>query len=255
MTTPPTEGAGAPAADASAWSDRAPTVSLNKASLNEASLNEASLNEVEPSDQAAAPAAAAFDPYRFGAPEYPVPPEYAPPGYVAPAVQAPLGWATPPGYTAPPGYSAPPGHFGSAVQAPPSTVGQPYQNPQQHLYPSQPDPWHAPNGHQYSQPRPGNGKAVAALILGILSIVLCVLSFLDVFLIFPAIIFGSLALNDAKRSGGGRGMAVSGLVCAGIGALLAIMLTVWLAPKVARCANDYPPNSAAYDTCIRNIVS
>jgi len=192
MTTPPTEGAGAPTADAPAWSPRSGT------------------------EQWSDSAGASFDPYRFGAPEQPVPVEYAP-----------------------------------------------YQNSQQQLYASQSpypyqpqqSPWLAPNGQPYAQPRPGNGKAVTALVLGILSMVLCVLSFLDVFLIIPAIIFGSLALNDAKRNGGaGRGMAISGLVCAVIGAVLAMMLTVWLAPKVARCANDYPRNSAAYNTCIRDIV-
>ena len=192
MTTPPTEGAGAPTADAPGWSPRPDTETWSDA------------------------APAGFDPYRFGAPEHPVPVEYAP-----------------------------------------------YQNSQQHLYASQPpypyqpqqSPWLAPNGQPYAQPRPGNGKAVTALVLGILSVVLCVLSFLDVFLIIPAIIFGSLALNDAKRNGGaGRGMAISGLVCAVIGAVLAMMLTVWLAPKVARCANDYPRNSAAYNTCIRDIL-
>lgn len=188
MTTPPTEGAGAPTADAPGWSPR-------------------------PSDQWTSgehPAGPGFDPYRFGAPEHPVPAEYAP-----------------------------------------------YPNAYQQPFPVQPQPysWQPPNGHPYPQPRTGTGKAVAALILGILSVVLCFLSLFDVFLIIPAIIFGSLALNDAKRWGGaGRGMAISGLVCAGLGAVLAVSLTVWLAPKIARCANDYPPRSAAYNSCIRDIV-
>lgn len=160
------------------------------------------------------PAAAPFDPYRFGAPEHPVPPEYAPPGYTPPA---------------PPGYKpSPPQH--------------------QHYYSPPPQ-------HGYPQPGPGNGKAIAALVLGILSIVFCVASFLDLFLIIPAIVFGSLALNDAKRSNGsGRGMAITGFVCAVVGAVLAITITVWLYPKVANCANDYEAGSSQYNTCIRNIV-
>lgn len=171
---------------------------------------------------AAAPTPLPFDPYRFGPPEHPIPPEYAPPGYVPPP---------------------------SPVQAPPM---QSYPPP---YFTQQPYPHGAPPLPPYAQ-RTTNGKAVAALVLGILSIVFCVTSFFDLFLIIPAIILGSIALNESKRPGGtGHGMALSGFVCAIIGAVFAIAITVWLYPKVARCVNDYPQGSSEYNTCIRDIVS
>jgi hypothetical protein len=161
----------------------------------------------------------AYDPYRYGAPEHPVAPQYAPPGYQPPPTYPPPGEPPPPpnGYGPPPYYGAPP-------------------------------------NYQYPPPRTGNGKAIAALVLGILSIVFCAASFFDLVLIIPAIVLGSIALNEAKHTHAGRSVAIGGLVCAIIGAAAAIAITVWLYPKVANCANDYQSGSSEYNTCIRHIV-
>lgn len=179
---------------------------------------------------AAAPTATEvpFDPYRFGAPDHPVPPEYAPPGYAG-------------GYVPPP--------------------AMPSSGPQVGPYGQQPPPFYPPYGYapppytQYPQPKTGNGKAAAALVLGILSIVFSVFSIFDLLLIIPAIVLGSLGLTDSKRTGSGRGMAIGGFVCATTGAVLAAALTIWLYPQVQRCVNDYPSNSVEYNNCIRDIVS
>lgn len=105
------------------------------------------------------------------------------------------------------------------------------------------------------QTQSASGKSVAALVLGILSIFLFFLTFLDLVLIVPAIVLASLALNDAKQRGGaGRSMAIAGLCCAIAGALAAITFTVWAMPKVAKCANEYPTNSDGYRTCVQDIV-
>ena len=82
-------------------------------------------------------------------------------------------------------------------------------------------------GYGYGAPakpvQGAGGKAVAALILGILSIVCFFLTFIDLVLIVPAIVLASLALNDAKsRGGAGRSLAVAGLCCAIVGAVCAI---------------------------------
>ncbi|BFH62332.1 DUF4190 domain-containing protein [Paenibacillus azoreducens] len=75
-----------------------------------------------------------------------------------------------------------------------------------------------PNG-QYNQfqqvpsmqPPKTNGKAIAALVLGILSIVS---PWFGVILGIIAIVFASLALRDIKsKHEGGRGLAIGGLVC------------------------------------------
>lgn len=176
-------------------------------------------------DKAEAP----FDPYRYGAPEHPVPAEYAPFGYTQPPVTAP-----PPSYPprqAGPGYSGP-GAPGS---------GYPYQAP-------------PPYGQPYPQPRTGNGKAIAAFVLGILAIVFCWTSIFDVVLVALTIIFGMLGLSDAKRGGGGRGLAISGLVCALVGAILATVLTVVFYQRIKPCLNDYNQGSAAQNNCIRRHI-
>jgi Domain of unknown function (DUF4190) len=167
-----------------------------------------------------------FDPYRYGAPEHPVPAEYAPPGY-RPSASAP-----------PPTY-------------PPSRPGPGYPNPG---YPDPGYPYPAPPGYaqQYPPPRTGNGKAIAALVLGILAIVFCWTSVFDVIPVALAVVFGFLGLGDAKRGGGGRGMAISGLVCALVGALLATVLTVVVYSRLRVCLDSFDRGSSAYNTCIHD---
>jgi hypothetical protein len=180
-----------------------------------------------------------FDPYRFGAPEHPIPPEYAPPGYQPP----------------PHLQYQPPAPFGQAgaphPQQPqaPQYPQQPY-GPQYPQFPAVPPP---PPYGQYPQPRTGNGKAIASLVLGIASIVFCWLSILDALFVVLAVIFGLIALNEAKRkpSGEGRGMAISGIACAVVGAILATILTFVIYNKFRDCIN-LGTGSSAYKQCISN---
>lgn len=167
-----------------------------------------------------------FDPYRFGAPEHPVPPEYAPPGYTPPPVTAP-----PPTY--PPtqqrtGYAGYPG-------------GQQYQQP----YSAPPN-----YAQQYPQPRTGNGRATAALVLGILAVVCCWLSIFDIVFVVLAIVFGFLGLSDAKRGGGGRGMALTGLILGIVGALAATILSVVIYARIKTCLDNYDRGSSTQSDCI-----
>lgn len=184
-------------------------------------------------DKAGAEPPLDFDPYRFGAPAHPVPPEYAPPGYRPP----------PPTPPAPPPYAGGP-HGGAA-----------HRGYGQQPYPMPP----APAGF-YGAPRPGHGKATASLILGLGSILLCWLSILDAIPVLLAIIFGVLALDDAKKNpsappwGGrpprsGRGMAIAGIACALVGAILATVLSLYLYNRFKDCF-DYPAGSEQYKTCI-----
>jgi hypothetical protein len=176
-----------------------------------------------------------FDPYRYGAPEQPVPPEYAPPGYTPPA--------TPPSLSKTPTVATPPAY---AQGQPPygTQPGYGYRGGGQQPYPTPPH-----YAQQYPQPKTGNGKAVAALVLGILAIVFFWTSFFDVILIALGVIFGCLGLGESKRTGGGRGMAISGLVCAIVGALFATIFTIVIYGRIASCVNDYSPGSAR-DHCI-----
>jgi hypothetical protein len=166
---------------------------------------------------------APFDPYRYGAPEQPVPPEYAPPGYIPPAPQQP-----------PP----PPGPAGYRNYPPPYPPQTPYPPP---------PPGYQPYGKAYGS----NAKAIAALIFGIAAIVLCWLSIFDLVPTIAAVVFGILGINEAARRGDGRGrrMAIAGIICAVVGLILAVVLTVYFYNRIKPCL-DYPSGSSAQSHCI-----
>lgn len=176
-----------------------------------------------------------FDPYRFGKPDHPIPAEYAPPGYTGPVT-----------YSQPYG-SGYPGQPGNPFSNPPGTH---YGQPPQHPYHYGPPP---PPYHGYQQPRTGNGKAVAGLVLGILSIVFCWLSFFDALLVILGLIFSIIGLSEAKQPGvGGRGLAIAGIVCSIIGAIIATVLTVLLYQAVDQCGGFSNRDVPGFDQCVRD---
>ncbi len=174
-----------------------------------------------------------FDPYRFGAPEHPVPPEYAPPGYRPPPPTAPPSVPPPPGYATYPGYQQ-----------------QHYAGYDQQGYPYGPPP---PYTTQYPPPRTGNGKAIASLVLGIASILFCWLSVFDAIPVLLAFVFGAIARGETKHRPGreGHSPAVAGMVCAAVGAVLAIVLTIWFINRFSDCFK-YDTGSSAYSHCVQN---
>lgn len=181
-----------------------------------------------------------FDPYRFGKPDHPIPAEYAPPGYTGPTVPS-----TPHAYPAP---SNNPSNnpFGN----PPGTPYPPFGSP-----PNDPYRYGAPPPPQYpgyQRPRTGNGKAVAALVLGILSIAMFWLSVLDAFLIVPAIVFGILGLTESARTGSGRGLAIAGLVCGAIGMVAATVFTVVIVHAANQCGGLHNNNAPGFQQCVRD---
>jgi hypothetical protein len=172
-----------------------------------------------------------FDPYRFGAPEHPVPPEYAPPGYVPPP-QAPP--AAPPygGFGPYPGGPGGPG-------APGPGAAPPYQYP--------PPPY-----SPYPLPKTGNGKAVAGMVLGIISIVFFWLTVLDAIPVVLGLIFSILGLNEAKRTGSGRGQAIAGIICSAIGAVFAVIFVVVVFSRIRYCIDNYNSGSSEFNNCVRH---
>ncbi len=209
-----------------------------------------------PGNQPDAPAEPPFDPYRFGRPEHPVPPEYAPPGYVP----------DPPPQPGPPPPASP---YGQPPYGPPpyGQGGPPYAGGPGG-YPGGPGPYPGgpghyaggPGGHPgYGPPPPArsgsNGKAITALVLGALSIVLCWLSLFDLVFIVPAIVFGSVALSDARRSGSGRGLALGGIACAVIGAVLAVFLTVLVKDAFDKCGGVSHRNDPGFMQCVQNEIT
>lgn len=177
-----------------------------------------------------------FDPYRFGAPDTPPPPEYAPPGYVPP----------PP----PPTPPAQPPPYGAYTPYPGSQPGPAYGPPGQFGPPGSPYP-PGPYLNQYPQPPRGNGRATAGMILGIVSIVLFFFSILDAIPVILGFIFAGLGLGDSRRNGSGRSRAIAGMICAGIGAVFAIVWTVVILTRLHPCMS-LNRGSSAFNSCVRN---
>jgi hypothetical protein len=78
---------------------------------------------------------------------------------------------------------------------------------------------------QEYQPPKTNGKSIAAMVLGILSVVL---PYIGLLIGIIAIIFASISLKEIKRNQEqGRGMAIAGLVCGIVGtAIYALIILI-----------------------------
>jgi hypothetical protein len=118
--------------------------------------------------------------------------------------------------------------------------GQP-QPPQQGYPPGgyMPPPYQPPHMHQ---PQPGNGTAVAGMVLGIVSLVLFWVPILNIILSGLGIIFGVSGMKRADSIGGaGKGMGIAGLACGVAGLLIGLWLTyvVFLAVDTANSYNGY----------------
>jgi VanZ family protein len=186
---------------------------------------------------------APFDPYRFGMPEHPIPAEYAPPGYTGPVIPTPSPYAPPP-YQQQYPYQPP-------SSPPPTTSQQPGEYPYPPVQPGMYGAPPPPPYHSYVQPSTRNGKATAALVLGILSIVFSWLFFFDVVFVIPGIVFGLIAMSESKaRNTPGRGAAVAGLACSIVGALVATVLTVLLVHAVNKCGGLSNNTAPGFNHCV-----
>jgi len=88
-------------------------------------------------------------------------------------------------------------------------------------------PMGAPMGAPPQQ-QGGNGIAVAALVVGILSIVLFFLPFVGLILAVLGLVFGLLGQSKAGKIGGkGKGLAIAGLACGAVG-LIASIWTIYV---------------------------
>jgi len=77
--------------------------------------------------------------------------------------------------------------------------------------------------------------AVAALVLGIIAVVLCFVVILNWILAILAIIFGAVGMSKANKIGGkGKGMATAGLALGVIGAILGVVIVVWAMQQMKR---------------------
>lgn len=95
----------------------------------------------------------------------------------------------------------------------------------------QPGAWQSgPAGQQPPPQRTGNGIAVAALVCGVIALIVSWVPFVNVVAILlgiAAIVCGIAGIRRAGRHGGsGRGMAIGGLVTGALGLLFALFVLV-----------------------------
>lgn len=136
----------------------------------------------------------------------------------------------------------PPPGYGQAPQGPPAygqpAYGQPAYGPPAHGQPAygQPAYGQQPYGYGYPPAPQASGKATAAMIVGIVSIVFC---YLGVLIGPVAIVLAVQAKKDIKRSNGtrtGDGMATAGLITGIVGTVVWLAIDVLVAIAVA---NDW----------------
>lgn len=204
------------------------------------------LGKHEPAEEAP------FDPYRFGAPEHPIPSEFAPPGYTGPTIPTPPVSGPPAGTSG--GYpTAPDNPFGNPPGTPYGQQPPYYPGPGPYGYGAPPPPPY----HGYPQPRTGNGKAITALVLGIVSILFCWLLFFDVVFVVLALIFGLIALGESRDGrSGGRGLAIAGIACSVVGALLATLVTIVIFRAANECGGLTSTNTQTteFQNCLRDHI-
>jgi hypothetical protein len=105
-----------------------------------------------------------------------------------------------------------------------------------------------PNTAQ-SAVRPGNGLAVAALVLGVASLVAAVS-----FVLFPlallgglvAAILGGIAVSRGRARGANSGQAIAGIVCG----VIALAIAVVYAVRVGTFVADNTSVFTTFDNCI-----
>ncbi|WP_327066293.1 DUF4190 domain-containing protein [Kitasatospora sp. NBC_01250] len=100
-----------------------------------------------------------------------------------------------------------------------------------------------------------NGPAVAALVVGIVSMISSIVFVGGVFGLV-GLVLGTVALARARRSGVGRGLAVTGLVTSFLAILVSVLLAffaVWYADRTQKC---YQPDSfRQYTQCVHQQLS
>jgi hypothetical protein len=143
-------------------------------------------------------------------PGAPVPPP-APPGWQPPP---PGTMPPPPATTPPPAYGAPP--------PPPAYPPAP-------AYPAVPTGYPPQPGYGYGTPYPqapkNDGMSIAGLCCGIAGIPLSLFCGLGLVLGTLGLVFGLIGRSRIDRSGGlltGRGMALAGAICGGVGIALSV---------------------------------
>ncbi len=133
--------------------------------------------------------------------------------------------------SSPPPYEQPSGQYGQ----------NPYgQNPYGY---GSPPPGYPGQPLGYGRPPARNGLAITSLVLGILALVTCWLTFPGIILGILAVIFGGVALARARTDRvSNKGMAIAGLITGVVGAVIGTVL-LFVGIRIASdCQDQYGSN-------------
>lgn len=138
----------------------------------------------------------------------------------------------------PPSYPGPGGEnpYGAPQQPNPYQPQQPPQQP----YPYAQQPWQQPSGYPPMQPYqvtpPTDGLGVAAMVIGIVSLVMMCAYGIGLLGSPAALIMGRISMKRIDRSEGrigGRGMAQAGFILGIVGTILLVLAIIAVAVIVA----------------------
>ncbi|MBY6362530.1 DUF4190 domain-containing protein [Rhodococcoides corynebacterioides] len=168
-----------------------------------------------------------------------------------------------------PGQYPPPGQYGSSPQGgqyggqyPPPPGGQYGSGPQGGQYESAPQ--YSGNYQQQPPASPKNGMGIAALILGIISVLAFWTFGFGILLGIVAVILGIVGRNRAKRlEATNKGVATTGLVFGILGIIAGavfIALSVWVFNEVGGqdltdCLSNAGGDQAAIEQCQQDFTS
>ena len=105
----------------------------------------------------------------------------------------------------------------------PSYQQLPYQQPMVQQ-PAYQQPAYFP--YQQNDPVPGKGMGVAGMVLGISSLVLCSVWYIAGPCALIGLILSIVSMCKARKAGKNNGFALTGIICCGIGLLIAVLLGV-----------------------------
>ncbi|MDB4554226.1 GYF domain-containing protein [Akkermansiaceae bacterium] len=101
----------------------------------------------------------------------------------------------------------------------------------------------------YAPAAPTSGLAIASMVCGILSIILC---YVNAIVGIPAVICGHMAMKRIKASQGqiaGQGMALAGLICGYIGIVIQVITIVFFVSIFTMAASsDRPTTVREYES-------
>ena len=152
-------------------------------------------------------------------------PGYAPQMYpVYPTYQGALGPATYPGYPAYQGAAGPPAYPGMPGGSPAYLSAPGYPG-----FPTHPGGYYGPPTLR----KQTSGLAVTGMVLGMLSLLLFWAWLLALLLALLGIVFSALGISQCSKPGWtGMGMAVTGLVCALLTAMIWVALAILVASLI-----------------------